>query len=521
MSYRNPAKIVDTQSGQHYRNMQQSLAKTFTGVVDADTARIKAETAKTIKEQAELRKRLQEQEADAYKTALQANQETGTSVRYDNMQENLQYNSHLASKPAGSLTSEERVWMQNFKNVGSSIKTVLSNIVSGRESYEKQNAVKPGEEGSIAATNDNILKQKAMEIWLNGKDGTSHAYFDGTTGETTLIARNREGVEVGRVTSNGKNYDFETVADTKKQREANVKSLSNRINTEGISSSVYGINPKSEPKTDKSTGITKYFLTPTEDGVKKGLRTQALATIQSMTPTEQKNWYNSTQASKPGFKEITKSWTNDGKYKRVDGRLTNTPEDFIDTITDALVEQTFTENKDELMKKRGFASKPPKSEEGMNAAQIKEMKNSKIYIAGYKKLIKLTSDNKVINAFKDIKKHPEPSLKIMKDLLSKFEKLRITEYLADGFIPTKEKEDPDMKDVDAIRIGISPTNSVTINLEDSSEVILDRIMKAYMLSKPMGDDAVEQVKNKANNLTQGDNGILEYTPTTTESTKET
>ncbi len=500
MSYRNPAKIVDTQSGQHYRNMQQSLAKTFTGIVDADTARIKAETAKTIKEQAELRKRLQEQEADAYKTALQANQETGTSVRYDNMQENLQYNSHLASKPAGSLTSEERVWMQNFKNVGSSIKTVLSNIVSGRESYEKQNAVKPGEEGSIAATNDNILKQKAMEIWLNGKDGTSHAYFDGTTGETTLIARNREGVEVGRVTSNGKNYDFETVADTKKQREANVKSLSNRINTEGISSSVYGINPKSDPVTDKSTGVTKYFLTPTEDGVKKGLRTQALATIQSMTPTEQKNWYNSTQASKPGFKEITKSWTNDGKYKRVDGRLTNTPEDFIDTITDALVEQTFTENKDELLKKRGFASKPPKSDEKMNAAQIKEMKNSAIYVAGYKKLKTLTEGGKYINAFKHLKKHPEKSLGALSNLLSKFEGLVITEHLAPGFVPTDTKPDPAAEDINAVRVGKTPATSVTINVGDSQEKILEQIVMAYMKSDPLGDDAVKQVKDKADPL---------------------
>jgi hypothetical protein len=516
MSYRNPAKLVDTQSGQHYRNMQQSLAKTFTGVVDADTARIKAETAKTIKEQAELRKKLQTQESDAYKTALQANQETGTSVRYDNMQENLQYNAHLASKPAGSLTSEERVWMQNFKNVGSSIKTVLSNIVSGRESYDKQNAMRPGSEGSIAATDDNIKKQKAMEIWLNGKDGTSHAFFDGTTGETTLIARDSDGVEVGRVTSNGKDYSFETVANTQKERDANVKMLKGRIASEGISSDVYGINPESTPVKDPETGITKYFLTPTEEGIKKGLRTQALATIQSMTPAEQKNWYNATQADKPGFEEITESWTNDDKYTRdSSGRLTNDPSPVVNKITDALVEQTFTDNKTDLMKATGFASKPPKSEEGMNAAQIKEMKNSKIYIAGYKKLVKLTSDDKVINAFKDIKKHPETSLKIMKDLLSKFEKLRITEYLADGFMPTKEKEDPDMKDVDAIRIGVSPTNSVTINLEDSSEVILDRIMKAYMLSKPMGDDAVEQVKNKANNLTEGDNGVYEYTPSTT------
>jgi hypothetical protein len=43
MSYRNPARIVDTQSGQHFRNMQQSLAEAFTGVINADTERIRKE----------------------------------------------------------------------------------------------------------------------------------------------------------------------------------------------------------------------------------------------------------------------------------------------------------------------------------------------------------------------------------------------------------------------------------------------------------------------------------------------
>ena len=152
------------------------------------------------------------------------------------------------------------------------------------------------------------------------------------------------------------------------------------------------------------------------------------------------------------------------------------------------------------MKSTGFASKPPKSDEKMNAAQIKEMKKSAIYVAGYNKLKTLTEDGKYINAFKHLKKHPERSLGALSNLLSKFEGLVITEHLAPGFVPTKEQEDPAAKDINAVRVGKTPATSVTINVGDSQEKILEQIVMAYMKSDPLGDDAVKQVKDKADPL---------------------
>ena len=246
MSYRNPARIVDTQSGQHYRNMQQSLAKSFTGVIDADTTRLQAQATKAEKEQAALRNKLEKQEEQAYKTANQANLQAGTSVKYDNMQENLNYNAHLARKSAAnvSLTSEEKSWKQNFANVGTSIKQTLANVVSIRDSYTKQKEVKQGQEGSIAATDENVLKQQAVEIWLNGNGGTSHSYYDGTTGETTLIAKDLKGKEVGRITSNGKMYEFEIVPSSAEGIKANTAAFLKSMKSERASSPVFGENPK-------------------------------------------------------------------------------------------------------------------------------------------------------------------------------------------------------------------------------------------------------------------------------------
>ncbi len=370
MSYRNPARIVDTQSGQHIRNMQQSLAKSTTGVIDADTARIRAEMAKAAKDQAALRKKLQTQEEEAYSTAHQAAQQTNTSVRYDNMQENLQYNAHLAQKAAASvpLTSEEKTWQQNFNNVGSSIKTVLANVVSIRDQYEKQSNVKIPNEGSIVASDQNNLKMQAIEIWLNGKDGTSHSYFDGATGETTLIARDLDGVEVGRVTSNGKMYELETVPSSSEAVKTNGTNLINRINSEKAASSVYGKNPQTETVTTKTGDgktTTQYYLTPNEEDVKKALEVSSREAVLSWTPSQIKNWYNATQRNSPTverdsegkFIPISEMFTEDEKYDIVDGIPTDTLNPYVKKVVDAFTEKTIKENPG-LLESRFFKNKP-------------------------------------------------------------------------------------------------------------------------------------------------------------------
>lgn len=371
MSYRNPARIVDTQSGQHIRNMQQSLAKSTTGVIDADTARIRAGIAKAAKDQAALRKKLQTQEEEAYSTAHQAAQQTNTSVRYDNMQDNLQYNAHLAQKAAASvpLTSEEKTWQQNFNNVGSSIKTVLANVVSIRDQYEKQSSVKVPNEGSIVASDQNNLKTQAIEIWLNGNGGTSHSYFDGATGETTLIARDEDGVEVGRVTSNGKMYELETVPSSSEAVKTNGTNLINRINSEKAASSVYGENPQTETVTTKTGDgktTTQYYLTPNEEDVKKALEVSSKEAVLSWTPSQIKNWYNATQRNSPTaerdskgkFIPISKMFTEDEKYIiDDDGVPTNTLDPVVKKVVDAFTEKTIKENPG-LLESRFFKNKP-------------------------------------------------------------------------------------------------------------------------------------------------------------------
>tara|TARA_R110000737_G_scaffold290880_1_gene297496 strand:+ start:16 stop:1494 length:1479 start_codon:yes stop_codon:yes gene_type:complete len=368
MSYRNPARIVDTQSGQHYRNMQQSLAKSFTGVIDADTTRLQAQATKAEKEQAALRNKLEKQEEQAYKTANQANLQAGTSVRYDNMQENLNYNAHLARKSAAnvSLTSEEKSWKQNFANVGTSIQQTLANVVSIRDSYTKQKEVKQGQEGSIAATDENVLKQQAVEIWLNGNGGTSHSYYDGTTGETTLIAKDLKGKEVGRITSNGKMYEFEIVPSSAEGIKANTAALLKSIKSERASSPVFGENPKAVETTVDVDGkkVKQYYLEPSIDGVKEQLKESSKSTVMSWSPSEMVNWWNATQKNNPEaygkdkkFMKKEVDFTEAQKYVFVGGVPTDDINPNVQDIINAFTRKTVKENP-QLMDKIFFANDP-------------------------------------------------------------------------------------------------------------------------------------------------------------------
>lgn len=398
MSYRNPARIVDTQSGQHFRNMQQSLAKSFQGVIDKDTARIEANAVRLLKEQAAIKKGIQEEEADLEKTAFQINKKHGTAVQYD-MQEHLRKNAYLSSKPPGSLTPEDRRYQQNFNHMGLSIEQTLSNITSGKEKFGQQLSVTPGKEGSIPATEDNNKKTLALNIWLYGKGGTSHAKWNGETNETTIIAKNYKGEIVGQVTGGDNMYELSTVVVTDKDRKSNVDNLIKSKEKEGIQSSVYGKNPKSDPYTDRATGKTYYMIKPDEAATKAALRVSSLATVQSWTPDQQMNWYNSTQRGKKGFEAISEKniWTEDEKYKEVpDGEGTKmVPNDNVNKITDALNNWTFENNKQVLLAGKQISEQAFKElDKEKSDSEIKAEKTRKDKITAYNDAKKFMAENK-------------------------------------------------------------------------------------------------------------------------------
>ena len=92
MSYRNPQQVLDTQTGQAYRNLQASISNTFSKVADA-----------SIKEQAKLKK---EKEARDKAAALQAAQskKDQSAIAEQSVKSNTEFQKIINGMPMG-LTS--------------------------------------------------------------------------------------------------------------------------------------------------------------------------------------------------------------------------------------------------------------------------------------------------------------------------------------------------------------------------------------------------------------------------------
>ena len=158
MSYRNPQQVVDTQTGQHYRNLQASISNTFNKVADA-----------SIKEQAKLKK---EKEARDKAAALQAAQskKDQTAIAEQSVKSNTKFqktinDSMFALKKGGmdivstSLdkkselmikgmqTTEDKVFVQNVEASYDAIEngiTLWDSFISNTATSLGPNLGKPG-----------------------------------------------------------------------------------------------------------------------------------------------------------------------------------------------------------------------------------------------------------------------------------------------------------------------------------------------------------------------------------------
>ena len=113
MSYRNPKQIVDTQSGQYIREMQRSLADTYSKY----TGSIKQEFEKRAKLNAKIVADSQER---VNKASNEINQvaNANKAIDFDQMYDNLDtYNKYMQINPA-KRTREMNLFISNMDNSG-------------------------------------------------------------------------------------------------------------------------------------------------------------------------------------------------------------------------------------------------------------------------------------------------------------------------------------------------------------------------------------------------------------------
>ena len=381
MSYRNPARIVDTQSGQHFRNMQQSLAEAFTGVINADTERIRKEAKQTEKEQALVIRRIEKQDQEARDAANQSSTESGTATVW-NLENALKANAYATGLKPGQRTEDDKKVLSNMRNLKPKLMSVMSNVVSYEEEFNSILNLPQGSEGGLNKwSKTNTSKIKGLSIFYTGKNGRSEGDFNPLTGQATMKAywKGENGEELAtEIGSEGVDIELDIVPDTKKARVDMSKSLLNMIKLEKGNNPVFD-GAEITSQSDDNTGITTWSRKPKKEAVEKALYPEALATVMAMTAAEGIAWNNNRNGVTPDSKEfITSSYTDSERYIK-DKKGNDVPRPEIVAIAKALAKNTIETEGKALIANIPYAGIGKPEENQLRQFEVNRARNKEKY----------------------------------------------------------------------------------------------------------------------------------------------
>lgn len=199
MSYRNPKQVVDTQSGQYVREMQQSLSNTTNKTIQG-LNNIYLENQKQIKE-------IANEAAEAtskIENAVFQTQSKNSTIEFDALNGQLNEYSDLKKQDPTKLTNKQRNFMRSMENIGTTMKNSLANTTASAIAFKEQTDKGLGEDGG----NDefrNPRQYKTMSIMNGTIPGSKKAiYSKDAMGNVVYSVEvyDAKGIPVGKVINN-------------------------------------------------------------------------------------------------------------------------------------------------------------------------------------------------------------------------------------------------------------------------------------------------------------------------------
>ena len=196
MSYRNPKQVVDTQSGQYVREMQQSLSNTTNKTIQG-LSNIYLENQKQIKE-------IANEAAEAttkIENAVFQTKSKNSTIQFDSLNGQLNKFSNLKKQDPTKLTNKQRNFMRSMENIGTTMKNGLANTTASAISFKEQTDKGLGKDGG----NDefrNPKQYKVMSIMNGSIPGSKEAnYEEDELGNViySVVVKDANGVPVGKV----------------------------------------------------------------------------------------------------------------------------------------------------------------------------------------------------------------------------------------------------------------------------------------------------------------------------------
>ena len=291
MSYRNPEQVVDTQSGQYIRQMQQSVASSFEKLSNKISAENKERARKN-----EIMVREAEKRSEAAAQSIYQAQSKNKSIDFNGLNEQVDILNSIYKIPANERSQEDKNFIRNMQYAGTHISDVLQNTSAGQAEYIEKRSIPMGNQGGFSLANkpENL---EALDILYGFKDapGRKEARYDmsGADGPVMYIdVYNKDNKLVGSII----NKDMSSIAQPEyvpnlsKQTTDTQKEIEDQLDLNAITSLAYA---NSEPKQFKGPGGTVYYTRlPDKEYIKNQARTKTDSVIIGLSTDEAITFYN-------------------------------------------------------------------------------------------------------------------------------------------------------------------------------------------------------------------------------------
>ena len=195
MSYKNPKQIIDTQSGQYMRDLQKSLAGTYSDYASEEKKEYERRAKLNEQVVAKSQERINRISGQINQVA-NANKTTNFDQMYDLLDEYGQYMKINPSK----RTREMNAFINNMDNSGTTIKNMLVNTTANGEDFmsgmEKGFGVMGG---MMKGQEDGVIEKNSIMFGYNQAPGSKKLNFNprGLAPEIRIDVLNENGKNVG------------------------------------------------------------------------------------------------------------------------------------------------------------------------------------------------------------------------------------------------------------------------------------------------------------------------------------
>jgi len=308
MSYRNPEQVVDRQSGQYIRQMQQSVASSFEKLANKISADNKERARKN-----EIMIREAEKRSETAAQSIYQAQSKNKSINFNGLNEQIDILNSIYKIPANERSQEDKNFIRNMQYAGTHIGDVLQNTSAGQQEYLEKRSIPMGNQGGFSLANkpENL---EALDILYGFKDapGRKEARYDmsGPDGPVVYIdVYNEDDKLVGSII----NKDMSSIAQPEyvpnlsKQTTDTQKLLEDKLDLNAVTSMAYA---NSEPKQFRAENGTIYYTRlPDKEYIKKQAKEDVNAVIVGLPTNEAITFYNDVLSKGNMEMEQKSSWS--------------------------------------------------------------------------------------------------------------------------------------------------------------------------------------------------------------------